>query len=65
MTKYDVLWYYIGGTARGEWRDCLDGPAEFERLEKELARAGYVTRRGRRNIGPPEGPPAELLGGQS
>jgi hypothetical protein len=60
---YDVLFYYTGGTERGEWRECLATPAEFPRIEEELRRAGYVSRRGRRSIGAPEGPPAELLAG--
>lgn len=59
--KYDTLYYYRGGAERGEWFPVACTPAEFEAKEKELRRAGYVTRRGDSKIGPPEGPPVEFF----
>ena len=54
--KYDVVWYWVGGTEAGEWRECV--PDEGLEADRErLKRMGYVAYLGRRSIGPPEGPP--------
>ncbi len=39
------LFFYIGGSVRGEWRRVLCTPAEFAVKEQELKRAGYLSRR--------------------
>jgi hypothetical protein len=65
MTKYDVLWFYQGGTDCGRWQAALVEPKIFDQTENALHHMGYFTVRSRRAIGPPEGPPAEMLEGLS
>ncbi len=62
--KYDILYFYKGGTESGEWYPACVLPSEFKEAEKRLHLAGYFTRRGKRSIGAPEGPPAEMLAGK-
>ena len=57
MSTYDVVWYWIGGSERGSWHGANVDPAGAETLRQEVERMGYVAHKGRRSIGPPEGPP--------
>ena len=58
---YDRVYYYIGGTERGEWREATPGVyperLDIDTLKADIERAGYVAVKGSSKIGPPEGPP--------
>ena len=49
--RYDVTWYWCGGSEVGEWRAANPG------LREEIRREGRVAHDGLRSIGAPEGPP--------
>lgn len=53
-TRYDVVWYWVGGTERGRWFECPWTPDARENVE----RSGYVAVEGRRSIGKPDTPPS-------
>lgn len=61
MSKiHDALYYYFADGIRSEWRrvdDTFESEWVFERHEERLRKMGFETRRGRKSIGPPEGPP--------
>ena len=60
-TKYDRIYYWSGGTERGEWRECTPGVwPEYKDIDTTLAeikRQGYIAFKGLASIGPPEGNP--------
>jgi hypothetical protein len=68
---YDTVYYWTGGTERGEWRETFITAAEIEETLASVRRQGYVAVRGSKAIGPPEGAPsaerlrAVLTGGRS
>lgn len=49
--KHDVVWYWVGGTERGNWNRADKGTA------KSLRRMGYVAFEGSLSEGPPKQPP--------
>ena len=61
--KYDVVYYWLGGTEQGRWRAITTALEPESRtpnkLVENLTKMGYVAHRGLRAIGPPEGPPSE------
>lgn len=61
-TRYDVVYYWAGGSQNGEWREAQPGVwperLTMEQLLANLIRAGFVAHRGLRSIGAPEGPPS-------
>jgi hypothetical protein len=59
--KYDVVWYWVGGTQHGQWNPAFPDEG-IEEGVRVIERMGYVAHAGRRAIGPPEGAPpkAEL-----
>lgn len=59
--RYDRVYYYVGGTEIGEWKECLPLENKLEDVYKEIARMGYIVVYGCSDIGRPEGPPMELL----
>lgn len=63
-TKYDRVYYWVGGNERGEWREA--GPfTSNEQVDAkivEIRKMGYVAVAGKSTIGAPEGVPAELRG---
>lgn len=50
--SYDVVYYWTGGTERGQWNEAQYGTRD------ELRKMGYVAHNGIRSIGAPEGPPS-------
>ena len=60
MTKFDTVYYWIGGTERGEWRECPTSDSVEDTL-RDIERMGYVGVRGKRSIGAPEGAPVSQL----
>jgi hypothetical protein len=64
MEKYDCIYYYVGGTERGIWRECsIETAVGIEAQIESIERSGYFALRGNRSIGAPEGPPHEILDG--
>jgi len=59
--NYDVIYYYNGGTLRGNWHAAEIGPDGIEATIERIERMGYFCRRGRRSIGAPEGAPSEMF----
>lgn len=54
----DVVYYWVGGTARGFWRDATPEKGKtVAELRDEIARMGYHAVLGSSRIGSPEGPP--------
>lgn len=63
----DVVWYYVGGTERGAWREAAIDFAGAttqakrrdlaERVRAGIVRMGYHAVLGSTTIGPPEGAP--------
>ncbi len=63
--KYDTIYYWVGGREAGEWIAVSTRVMEAADVQgsdvvvERMNRAGYVTKRGAKNVGPPEGPPAD------
>ena len=71
--KPDRIYYWVGGTERGQWREAtiepyyegawtnpekpLPGEKQIDASIRRINRMGYVTRKGHSNIGPPDTPP--------
>ena len=58
----DVVYYWIGGTQEGIWREArfggaLDSCKTQTALIARISDMGYVAKRGNTSVGPPEGPP--------
>lgn len=60
MSTYDVVYWWRGGSEYGSWLPAyaLPGPDGLKAQAREIERMGYVTRLGKRSIGPPETPPS-------
>lgn len=58
-TKWDGVYYWVGGTERGEWRFTQQGAGEtIEEVIAKLEHTGRVALRGKVSIGPPDTPPS-------
>lgn len=55
-TKYDVIYWWQGGTEQGKWREALPGK-DAQATVSKIKQMGYYAVKGLRSIGPPEGPP--------
>jgi hypothetical protein len=51
MAVVHCVWYWQGGTERGQWKRAAPGTRD------DLRRSGYVAHDGDTRIGPPEGSP--------
>lgn len=55
--RYDVVWYWTGGTERGQWREAEPGD-DIRETVRRIERMGSVAVTGKRSIGRPEGAPS-------
>ena len=53
MKTFNCVYYWVGGTEEGKWRQADAGTCE------KCRRMGYVAHNGNTKIGPPDGPPSE------
>lgn len=58
--RFDRIYYWVGGTERGEWKEAW--PADIAEGLESVRRAGYYAVLGRSSIGAPEGNPFERRG---
>jgi hypothetical protein len=56
-TKWDVVWYWVGGEEVGEWREAFPG-ADIDETVRGIERGGRVAVKGLLSIGAPEGAPS-------
>lgn len=59
MSKYDVVYHWVGGREEGRWHEVHTVPEMAEERLAEVRRMGYVAHRGVKSIGAPEGPPSD------
>ncbi len=62
--QMDAVWYWSGGTMRGEWRRAFPergptGELLIEKLIADIERGGFIAIEGKLSIGPPEGAPEQ------
>jgi len=58
MAKMNRVWWWVGGTERGEWREtAVQAGEDAKDLVRSIRNQGYVAIPGNDAIGPPEGPP--------
>ena len=60
---HDCVYYYVGGTERGEWKEATIGPQSIDVVIESIERSGYYAVPGKRSIGRPEGAPRKMLAG--
>ena len=58
-TRWDVVWWWRGGSERGEWIAADATPETADAVASEIRRMGYFAVKGLRSIGAPEGSPRE------
>lgn len=55
---HDCVFYWVGGTERGEWRQADAPIGELDHVILSLERMGYVALPGCSRIGAPDTPPS-------
>ncbi len=59
--KYDRVYYWTGGTERGQWNEAIPGAwpdhQDIDSMIADCRRMGYVAVKGCASIGAPEGSP--------
>lgn len=60
MGHYDVVYFWLGGRERGEWKAASPNAQDsVGDMVNTLNLMGYVAHRGFLSVGPPEGPPED------